>query len=377
KRALIQYYQCFQRILSQINVVQYVFDLVTFCSRINYLYGKLKLDSFEKYISFVYPYILEKTTYLYSEKDFDNYVFENAASVVRETEISDTGAGRDIVELKYKSLEDPDNKVFKLLRDAPLDDVYILNGKQLSFYSKNIKRIGDQLTATKLLTNIWTDISWEGIAKEGGVNFKKGKKPEQLIRRIIDLATKKDDWVLDSFLGSGTTTAVSHKMGRRWIGIEMADHCYSHCLKRMVNIVEGSDQNGVSKIENWQGGGGFKFYELADALLTRNEKLPVYSINPSYTFDMLAEALCKIEGFSYQPKGKYQGQSSENRFIHITMEFVNNKYIYSLMTELAENQSLLIYCTRMQSAITLPEKVEIKNIPRDLLKKYDFESEVR
>lgn len=93
--------------------------------------------------------------------------------------------------------------------------------------------IDGQLQASKLLTDIWTDIAWEGIAKEGNVTFKKGKKPEKLIKRCLELATSKDDIVLDSFLGSGTTAAVAQKMGRRYIGIELGEHAYTHCVPRL------------------------------------------------------------------------------------------------------------------------------------------------
>lgn len=197
-------------------------------------------------------------------------------------------------------------------------------------------------------------------------------KPESLIERVLTLASAPGDIVLDSFLGSGTTAAVAHKMGRKWIGIELGEHCYTHCKPRMDKVIDG-EQGGISKHVNWIGGGGYKFYELAESLLVKNPKLPVYQINPSYTFDMVAEAICKIEGFTYAPEGKFHGHSSENRFIHVTMEFVNMKYIQSLMKNLGERQSLLIYCKRMQSDMNLPVNVEVRRIPKDLLNKCNFE----
>lgn len=200
-------------------------------------------------------------------------------------------------------------------------------------------------------------------------------KPERLVKRILELATKKNDIVLDSFLGSATTAAVSHKMGRRWIGIELGEHCYTHCLPRLKQVVDG-EQGGISKEENWQGGSGFKFYELAEPLLVKNKILPIYQLNSNYTFDMVAEAICKIEGFKYNHSSEFHGHSSENRFIHVTMEFVNSKYIMSLMKSLGKNQSLLIYCTKMQSDMNIPDNVEVKKIPKDLLEKCNFEREV-
>ena len=183
-------------------------------------------------------------------------------------------------------------------------------------------------------------------------------------------------YVLDSFLGSGTTAATAHKMGRKWIGIEMGEHAYSHCQKRLCNVIDG-EQTGISKSVNWHGGGGFKFYELAEPLLVKNKVLPVYQINPSYTWDMVCEAICKIEGFTYEPSGEFQGHSSENRFIHITEEFVNTKYVMSIMKNLGDKQSLLIYCKKNQADMILPENVEVKKIPKDLLDKCNFESEVQ
>lgn len=201
-------------------------------------------------------------------------------------------------------------------------------------------------------------------------------KPERLIERIVSLGSNPGDIILDSFLGSGTTVAVAHKMGRKWIGIELGNHAYTHCKVRIDKVIDG-EQGGISKAVNWQGGGGYHFYELAPSLLVKNDKIPVYQINPEYTFEMLCEAICKIEGFRYQPDGIYHGHSSEKRFIHITKEFVNAEYVMSVAATLGEGQSLLIYGTKIQSDLRLPDNIEVKKIPKDLLEKCDFESEVR
>ena len=201
-------------------------------------------------------------------------------------------------------------------------------------------------------------------------------KPEELIRRIIHIGSQKDDIILDSFLGSGTTVAVAHKMGRRWIGIEMGEHAYTHCKVRMDKVING-EQGGISKAVDWHGGGGYHFYELAPSLLVKNDKIPVYQVNPEYTFEMMCEAICKLEGFRYQPDGNVHGYSSEKHFIHITTEFVNAEYIMSVATTLGEDQSLLIYGLKIQSDLRLPDNIELKKIPKDLLEKCDFESEVR
>lgn len=202
-------------------------------------------------------------------------------------------------------------------------------------------------------------------------------KPERLIERVLTLGSNKGDLVLDSFLGSGTTAAVAHKMGRKYIGIELGEHCHTHCIPRLQKVIDGTDQGGISKAVGWKGGGGYHFYELAPSLLVKNRKLPIYQINPSYTFEMLCEAICKIEGFRYKPRDVFHGHSSEKRFVHITKEFVNAEYIKSLSARLSEGQSLLVYGTKIQSGMVLPENIEVKKIPKDLLKKCDFESEVR
>lgn len=218
--------------------------------------------------------------------------------------------------------------------------------------------------------------SFGNCRHEGGVEFRSGKKPEALIEMIIRYFSNRNDWVLDSFLGSGSTTATAHKMNRRWIGIEMGDHAYTLCKVRMDNVING-DKTGISQKVNWRGGGGYHFYELAPSLLVKNDKLPIYQINPTCTFNMLCEAICKIEGFKYKPQDVFHGHSSEKRFIHVTTEFVNAEYVRSLSQHLDEGQSLLIYATKIQSDMMLPDNIEVKKIPKDLLDKCNFESEVR
>lgn len=218
--------------------------------------------------------------------------------------------------------------------------------------------------------------SFGNCRHEGGVEFRSGKKPEALIEMIIRYFSNRNDWVLDSFLGSGSTTATAHKMNRRWIGIEMGDHAYTLCKVRMDNVING-DKTGISQKVNWRGGGGYHFYELAPSLLVKNDKLPIYQINPTYTFNMLCEAICKIEGFKYKPQDVFHGHSSEKRFIHVTTEFVNAEYVRFLSQHLDEGQSLLIYATKIQSDMMLPDNIEVKKIPKDLLDKCNFESEVR
>lgn len=257
--------------------------------------------------------------------------------------------------------------------------LFYYNGELCAWLKDTAFLEGKDVVKTTRLSNVWKndDIPKADLGNEGKVAFPRSKKPEKLIERILLMATNEGDIVLDSFLGSGTTVAVAHKMGRKYIGIELGDHCYSHCKKRLDRVINGEDRGGVTTKYNWQGGGGYKFYELAEPLLVKNPTLPIYQLNSSYTWDMVCEAICKIEGFTYAPSGEFQGHSSENRFIHITEEYVNTKYAISVMKTLGDKQSLLIYCKRHQADMILPENVEVKKIPKDLLDKCNFESEVQ
>jgi len=140
---------------------------------------------------------------------------------------------------------------------------YVINGGALAFYSKKVKNMNGEITSTELLSDFWEDISWAGIAKEGGVKLKEGKKPEKLIRRIIELGTEPGDIVLDYFMGSGTTCAVAHKMGRQYIGVEQLDYEENDAVVRLKNVIAG-DQTGISKAVEWKGGGDFIYCKLKE-----------------------------------------------------------------------------------------------------------------
>lgn len=205
-------------------------------------------------------------------------------------------------------------------------------------------------------------------------------KPERLIHRVLNLATEPSDWVLDSFAGSGTTGAVAHKMGRRWIMVELGEHCHTHIIPRMKKVVDGTDRGGISEAANWKGGGGFKYYRLAESLLVRDKDLsttdhPVYIINPRYDETMLIRGICKVAGFKYRHDGRLHGISSENRFLHVTTRLLTQMCLNSLAEDIAQNQSLVIYCTRRVGKLNVPDNIEIRKIPRDLLEKCDFEED--
>lgn len=304
--------------------------------------------------------------------DYNKFIIDNADRIFRFTAISDTGAGQAVVALKYESKESPD-KILRLER-SNLDDVYILNGQQISFYSKNVVDIDGKLSASKILTDIWEDIAWEGIANEGGVKFKKGKKPERLIKRCLELVTNPGDLVLDSFLGSGTTAAVAHKMNRRYIGIELGEHCYSLCKPRLDKVIQG-EQSGISKIVGWKGGGGFKFYELAPTLIVKDKHgNPVFS--DKYNSEMLVAAVAKINGFHYAPDSEVfwkQGFSQDSSYIYVTTQYLTAAMLDGIAAELSPMENLLICAPAFDVGLGKRyDNINVRKIPQSVLSKCEF-----
>lgn len=199
-------------------------------------------------------------------------------------------------------------------------------------------------------------------------------KPEKLVERILTLASKHGDLVLDSFLGSGTTAAVAHKMGRRWIGIELGDHCQTHCIPRLKKVIDGEDQGGISRAVNWQGGGGFRFYRLAPTLIVEDEwGNPI--INKEYNPAMLAEAMCKQHGFTYAPSEEnywMHGYSTETDFIYVTTSFMSVAMLEKLSDEVGPDRSLLICCNSFKVDPGRFENLTLKRIPKSILNKCEW-----
>jgi adenine-specific DNA-methyltransferase len=201
------------------------------------------------------------------------------------------------------------------------------------------------------------------------------KKPEKLLQIILTHFSNEDDLVLDSFLGSGSTAATAFKMKRRWIGIELGEQAYSHCLPRLKSIQNGKDLTGVTTESNWQGGGGFKFYTLAPSLL-KKDKFDNFIISPDYNPDMLAAAMAKQEGFKYQPdEAKFwkQGTSSEQDFIFTTTQFLTVEALEALHDDMQPDESLLICCKAFQQECRNKfSNITIKKIPQMLLHRCEF-----
>lgn len=200
-------------------------------------------------------------------------------------------------------------------------------------------------------------------------------KPERLIERVLTLGSNEGDIVLDSFLGSGTTAAVAQKMGRRYIGIELGNHAYTHCYPRLKKVIDGTDQGGISKAQNWKGGGGFRFYELAPSLL-KEDKFGNLVINKEYNADMLAAAMAKQEGFTYEPSAEHywkQGYSHESDYIYTTTQFMTVEGLAAIAEQMKEGESLLVCCTAFQKECRSAfPNITIKKIPQMLLGRCEF-----
>jgi len=203
-------------------------------------------------------------------------------------------------------------------------------------------------------------------------------KPERLIERIITLSSDPEDLILDSFLGSGTTAAVAHKMGRKWLGIELGNHCETHCLPRLKMVVDGTDQGGISISANWEGGGGFKYYNLAPSLL-KQDNHGNWVIEEKYNADMLAAAMAKQEGFKYSPDPDVywkQGRSTEKDFIFTTTTFITAEYLDRIYADMLTDESLLICCKSFHEACSDKyPNITIKKIPTMLIGRCEFGKE--
>jgi len=199
-------------------------------------------------------------------------------------------------------------------------------------------------------------------------------KPEKLLKRIIGLATNPGDLVLDSFAGSGTTGAVAHKMGRRWIMVELGEHCHTHIIPRLQKVIDGEDEGGISEAVGWQGGGGFRYYRLAPSLII-NDRWGNPVVNPEYNAAMLAEALAKLEGFTYAPSETHwwqHGHSSERDFIYVTTQNLSAEQLQALADEVGPERSLLVCCAAFHG-VTATKAAErwpnltLKKIPKMVL----------
>ncbi len=300
------------------------------------------------------------------------FVLENARSVIRTARPDYDGVSevaRDMIDASKRAPK----VILKLARDDH-SDMYFKNGERILFYSDKLKLVDGHYVAGEPLTTLWDDILSNNLHQEGGVDFPKGKKPEALIKRVFELATNPGDLVLDSFAGSGTTGAVAHKMGRRWIMVELGEHCHTHVIPRLKEVIDGTDSSGVTAALGWQGGGGSRYFRLAPSLLEKDTH-GQWVINKQYNAAMLAEATCKHEGFTYAPSETVywqQGHSTERDFIYTTTQALGRTQLQRLSDEVGASHTLLVCCKAFQGEAAALPNLTLKKIPKVVLNRCEF-----
>ena len=257
--------------------------------------------------------------------------------------------------------------------------------------SKNIRR-RTYLADMKGLppSTVWADLEKTGHNRQAKYELKNlfpevsvselfgTPKPEKLISQILDLATVEGDLVLDSFAGSGTTGAVAQKMGRRWILVELGEHCHTHVIPRLKKVIDGEDAGGITEAVGWKGGGGFRYYKLAPSLLAK-DKWDNWVINKEYDANMLAAAVCKHEGFTYSPSETEwwaHGYSTETDFIYVTTQTLTEEQLIALSEDVGNERTLLVCCSAFKaSGAMLNDRLSnltLKKMPHALLSKCEW-----
>jgi adenine-specific DNA-methyltransferase len=262
-------------------------------------------------------------------------------------------------------------------------------GKQVTLYYKGDKcdliawlkdvavKKGERLVKLEKAGTYWEGFPLNNLTKEGGVQFPQGKKPEALIQKVLELATNEGDWVLDSFGGSGTTGAVAHKMRRRWIMVELGEHCHTHIVPRLKKVIDGADPGGITEDVGWTGGGGFRYYRLAPSLLEK-DKWGQWVISKEFNAAMLAEAACKLEGFTYAPSDTVywqHGHSTERDFIYVTTQHFSAEQLAQLSDEVGPDRTLLVLCAAFRATrggSGQCPNLTVKNIPKQVLSRCEW-----
>lgn len=199
-------------------------------------------------------------------------------------------------------------------------------------------------------------------------------KPERLIKQILDISSNNGDLVLDSFAGSGTTGAVAHKMGRRWIMVELGEHCHTHIIPRLKKVIDGQDPGGITKAVDWKGGGGFRYYRLAPSLLEK-DKWENWVISKEFNAAMLAEAVCKLEGFVYSPSDTVywqHGHSTERDFIYVTTQKLSHEQLQQLSDDVGYQRTLLVLCSAFRGKADRYPNLTVKKIPKAVLARCEW-----
>ncbi|MFM6273235.1 MAG: site-specific DNA-methyltransferase [Planktothrix sp.] len=323
----------------------------------------------------------EKQTGRYTNRDNDPRGAWKASDVLR-SEVRDYAifpvrlpSGREVLPPSGTSWRYTKKKFDELIADNRI--WFGENGDARPAYKRFLSEVTDTIPST----TIWTydEVGHNDEAKkEMRTLFVNDlfatPKPERLLKRIIELSTNPDDIVLDSFAGSGTTGAVAHKMGRHWIMIELGEHCHTHMIPRLKKVINGEDEGGITKAVNWKGGGGFRYYHLAPSLLEKDQ-WGNWIINKTYNAEMLAEALCKIEGFTYAPSDTFywqQGYSTERDFIYVTTQNLSPEQLSQLSDEVGQERSLLVLCTAFRGNVDQFPNLTVKKIPKQILSRCEW-----
>jgi adenine-specific DNA-methyltransferase len=235
-------------------------------------------------------------------------------------------------------------------------------------------------TPSRPFPTLWTDLPTTRQTKShqkelfGPGNEFDTPKPEALIERILQLSTNPGDLVLDSFAGSGTTGAAAHKMGRRWIMVEVGEHCHTHIVPRLKKVIDGEDPGGISEAVEWKGGGGFRCYSLAPSLMEK-DRWGNWVIAKSYNAAMLAEAVCKLMSFTYGPSDSHywmHGRSSERDYIYVTTQSLTHEQLASIAEEVGEERTLLICCKAFRANLEAFPNLTVRKIPQTVLRKCEW-----
>lgn len=240
------------------------------------------------------------------------------------------------------------------------------------FQGMPVNRGGENVSLTTPIPNFYDFAANFGNCRhEGGVEFRSGKKPEILLRTIIESFSSVGDIVLDSFAGSGTTGAVAQKMGRRWIMVELGEHAWTHVVPRLRSVTDGTDRTGITEASRWTGGGGFRFFHLASSMLER-DRWDNWIVSKHYNPAMLAEAMCRHMGFTYAPSQDPQefwrhGQSTESDFIYVTTQALTHEVLAALSRDVGPDRHLLICCKAWSGKADAFANLTLRKIPQAVL----------
>ena len=277
-----------------------------------------------------------------------------------------TPSGKEIFPAKGRSWSRPKANIEALKAKGLL--WFGPNGDRMPRLKKYLKEMDGGLTPQTLWLH--EDVGNNQEAKREIIKFDfpsvfETPKPERLLQRVLHLATKPFDIVLDSFAGSGTTGAVAHKMRRRWLMVELGEHCHTHIIPRLKKVIDGEDAGGVTEAVGWEGGGGFRYFKLAPSLL-ETDRYGREVISKAYNAEMLAEALCKLEGFVYAPSDSVywqHGASTERDFLYVTTQTLSQEQLSQLSDEVGPERSLLVLCSAFRGNPSAFPNLTVKKIP--------------